>query len=100
MKNETVETARQLIIARIAKLKVLNGTEIPHDERRGAEYDYLKLYLPVWLETESNSEKRTSFISEHPRYPILVDSTYKHLTFFYASNKYSKCEIKLDYSFL
>lgn len=66
-----------MIIARIAKLKILNGTEIPHDERRGAEYDYLKLYLSTWLETESNSEKRTLFINEHPRYPILVDSTYK-----------------------
>ncbi|XP_071641418.1 tubulin-specific chaperone E-like isoform X1 [Temnothorax longispinosus] len=72
LKNETVETARQLIIAKIAKLKILNGTEIPHNERRGAEHDYLKLFLPVWLETESNSEKRTSFINEHPRYPILV----------------------------
>ncbi|XP_070524067.1 tubulin-specific chaperone E-like isoform X2 [Cardiocondyla obscurior] len=72
LKNESVETARQLIIARIAKLKILNGTEILHDERRGAEYDYLKLYLPVWLETENNSEWRTSFINEHSRYPILV----------------------------
>lgn len=76
MRNETVETARQLIIARITKLKILNGTEIFHDERRGAEYDYLKLYLPMWLETESNSEKRTSFINEHPRYPVLVGSMY------------------------
>ncbi|EGI66346.1 Tubulin-specific chaperone E [Acromyrmex echinatior] len=73
LENETVETARQLVIARIAKLKILNGTEILHDERRGAEYDYLKLYLPLWLETESNLEKRTSFINEHPQYPILVD---------------------------
>ncbi|XP_012522074.1 tubulin-specific chaperone E isoform X2 [Monomorium pharaonis] len=72
LENEIVETARQLIIARIAKLKILNGTEILSSERRGAEYDYLKLYLPVWLETESNSEKRMSFITEHPRYPILV----------------------------
>lgn len=77
LKNETIETARQLIIARIAKLKTLNGTEILHDERRGAEYDYLKLHLSVWLETESNLEKRTSFINEHPQYPILVGSTYK-----------------------
>lgn len=76
-----METARQLIIARIAKLKTLNGTEIPHNERRGAEYDYLKLYLPVWLETESNPEKRTSFINEHSRYPILVGSTYKFYIF-------------------
>lgn len=70
LKNETVETARQLMIARIAKLKILNGTEILPVERRGAEYDYLKLYLPKWLETEN----RLSFINEHPRYPILVDS--------------------------
>jgi len=87
LKNETVETARQLIIARIAKLKSLNGTEILYDERRGAEYDYLKLYLPVWLETENNLEKRTSFINEHQRYPILVDSTYK-LYIFHSSKKY------------
>ncbi|KAL6439102.1 hypothetical protein ACFW04_003814 [Cataglyphis niger] len=69
LKNETVETARQLIIARIANLKILNGTEIFPVERRGAEYDYLKLYLPKWLE----SEKRISFVNEHPRYPILID---------------------------
>lgn len=81
LKNETVETARQLIIARISKLKILNGTEILHDERRGAEYDYLKLYLPKWLESENNPEKRILFISEHPRYPALVDSMYK----FYSS---------------
>lgn len=73
LKNETIETARQLIIARISKLKILNGTEILHDERRGAEYDYLKLYLPKWLESENDPEKRISFISEHPRYPALVD---------------------------
>jgi len=77
LENETVETARQLVIARIAKLKILNGTEILHDERRGAEYDYLKLYLPLWLETESNLKKRTSFINEHPQYPILVNSMYE-----------------------
>jgi len=77
LKNETAETARQLIIARIAKLKILNSTEIPHDERRGAEYDYLKLFLAKWLETENNLEKRTSFMNEHPRYSILVDSMYK-----------------------
>ncbi|CAL1685652.1 unnamed protein product [Lasius platythorax] len=69
LKNETVETARQLIIARIAKLKILNSTEISPVERRGAEYDYLKLYLPKWLETEN----RISFINEHSRYPMLID---------------------------
>lgn len=78
LKNETIETARQLIIARITKLKILNGTGIFPAERRGAEYDYLKLYLPKWLETEN----RISFINEHPRYPMLVESMYK----FYIMN--------------
>jgi tubulin-specific chaperone E len=90
LENETIETTRQLIIARIAKLKILNGTEILHDERRGAEYDYLKLYLPVWLETESNSENRTSFITEHPRYPILVESTYNFYLSYASNKKYFK----------
>ncbi|KAL6265270.1 tubulin-specific chaperone E [Pogonomyrmex barbatus] len=73
LKNKSIETARQLIIAKIENLMHLNGTLIFHDERRGAEYDYLKLYLPIWLETENNPEKRMTFINEHPRYPILVD---------------------------
>jgi len=74
LKNETTETARQLIIAKIAKLQILNSTKIFNEERRGAEYDYLKLYLSKWTETESNPEKRMLFINEHPQYPILVDS--------------------------
>ncbi|XP_015429023.1 PREDICTED: tubulin-specific chaperone E [Dufourea novaeangliae] len=73
LKDENLETTRQLIIARISKLKILNGTEIVHDERRGAEYDYLKLYLSKWIETENDSEKRNEFLSEHPRYPSLVE---------------------------
>ncbi|EZA50346.1 hypothetical protein DMN91_003520 [Ooceraea biroi] len=73
LKNETAETARQLIIARIAKLQMLNSIKICNKERRGAEYDYLKLYLPKWSETENNPEKRISFVNEHPRYPTLVD---------------------------
>lgn len=73
LKNESIETVRQLIIARISNLKFLNGTEILNDERRGAEYDYLKLYLSKWVETESSSERRDEFIREHPRYPALVE---------------------------
>lgn len=76
LKNENLETARQLIIAKIANLKSLNGTEILHDERRGAEYDYLKLFLSKWIEcnSEDDSEKRKQFIIEHPRYAALVAS--------------------------
>ncbi|CAK9819096.1 Tubulin-specific chaperone E [Anthophora plagiata] len=72
LKNENMETARQLIIARISKLRSLNGTEILLDERRGAEFDYLKLYLSTWTKTENDPEKRNKFIIEHPRYPSLV----------------------------
>lgn len=73
LKDYSIETARQLIIARVSHLKSLNGTQITHEERRGAEYDYLKLYLRKWVETENNPDKRNVFINEHPRYPILVD---------------------------
>ncbi|XP_076619863.1 glyoxalase 1 isoform X1 [Colletes latitarsis] len=73
LRDENLETARQLIIARISKLRTLNGTDIVQHERRGAEYDYLKLYLPKWTETEKDSEKRKEFIIEHPRYPALVE---------------------------
>ncbi|XP_029056552.2 tubulin-specific chaperone E isoform X1 [Osmia bicornis bicornis] len=72
LKNENMETVRQLIIAKISNLRFLNGTEILDHERRGAEYDYLKLYLLRWTETENNLDKRNQFISEHPRYPALV----------------------------
>ncbi|XP_017879366.1 tubulin-specific chaperone E [Ceratina calcarata] len=71
--TENLETARQLIIARISKLKSLNGTEILNDERRGAEFDYLKLYLAKWTETENDPEKRNQFTIEHPRYHALVE---------------------------
>lgn len=71
--NESLETARQLIIARISKLKFLNGTEILNDERRGAEFDYLKLYLTKWTETENDPERRKQFTIEHPRYPALIE---------------------------
>ncbi|KAG7198222.1 hypothetical protein KM043_005629 [Ampulex compressa] len=73
LKNESLETGRQLVIARISKLMFLNGTEIWNEERRGAEYDYLKLYLPKWIETEKDIERRHAFITEHPRYPALVE---------------------------
>ncbi|XP_015599649.1 tubulin-specific chaperone E isoform X2 [Cephus cinctus] len=72
LQGETIETARQLIIARITKLKILNGTEIWYGERRGAEYDYLKLFGPHWIDSENNLEKRNEFIANHPRYPSLV----------------------------
>ncbi|XP_012277540.1 tubulin-specific chaperone E isoform X2 [Orussus abietinus] len=73
LKNESIETGRQIIIAKISNLKSLNGTEVSCEERRGAEYDYLKLFGPQWIQCESNPEARQEFIKNHPRYPALVE---------------------------
>lgn len=66
------ETARQIVIARIAKLKVLNRHTITAEERRGAEYDYIKHNGKAWLESSSSENLRLEFLSKHPRYPVLV----------------------------
>lgn len=76
LKDGTAETTRQLIIARISKLKYLNATEIWHTERTGAEYDYLKLFGKQWLDVENVPEKREEFVVEHPRYPALIQSKF------------------------
>ncbi|XP_066585761.1 tubulin-specific chaperone E [Prorops nasuta] len=72
VENESMENARELIIAKISNLKFLNGTEILRDERRGAEYDYLKLYLSKWQECIKDVKKKHQFDVEHPRFSILV----------------------------
>ncbi|KAK0085825.1 hypothetical protein PV325_004352 [Microctonus aethiopoides] len=73
--NEKPETARQLIIARISKLKLLNNTEIARDERNGAEWDYLKLFANEWLQVniDGMEERKNEFITNHPRYPALIE---------------------------
>lgn len=76
--NEKPETARQLIIARISKLKLLNNTEIARDERNGAEWDYLKLFANEWLQVniDGMEERKNEFITNHPRYPTLIERKY------------------------
>jgi hypothetical protein len=69
-----MQTGMQLIIARIAGLKHLNGTEIIPSERRGAEYDYLKLFCSEWKSSEKDVQKRNEFITNHIRFPQLVES--------------------------
>lgn len=66
------ETVRQIIIARIAKLKHLNSQEITDEERRGAEIDYLKHNGRMWLETAVDPKGRRVFNTQHPRYSALV----------------------------
>ncbi|XP_047109126.1 tubulin-specific chaperone E [Schistocerca piceifrons] len=76
LQHETVETCFQLIIARIGNLKILNGISVTPEERRGAEYDYMKRHAHSWLSLTSNSEKKeqlNEFTVHHPRYQYLVD---------------------------
>ena len=74
LNDQNVQTGIQLVIARITKLKYLNGTQIIPSERRGAEYDYLKLFSTGWRNTEQDAQKRKEFITDHPRFPALVAS--------------------------
>ncbi|XP_063773632.1 tubulin-specific chaperone E [Pseudophryne corroboree] len=72
------ETVRQLIIAKIARLKVLNKTEILLKEREGAELDYRKKFGFDWLKAGGNQNSELNnpsmeFLIEHPRYITLVE---------------------------
>lgn len=76
------ETARQLIIAKVSGLEVLNRTEITRSERRGAELDYIKLYHHDWLQSGgcrnlSSSNPSLEFLIVHPTYESLL---HKHGT--------------------
>ncbi|KAM9241296.1 tubulin-specific chaperone E isoform 2-T3 [Leptosomus discolor] len=70
------ETLRQLIIAKISQLEVLNKSEILPAERKGAELDYRKIFGSDWLAAGGhwNPEKNKpseEFLAAHPRYPSL-----------------------------
>ncbi|XP_044729926.1 tubulin-specific chaperone E [Chrysoperla carnea] len=71
--TETTASCFQLIVARIGNLKNLNGTELHIDDRRGAEYDYMKKYANEWHKCQNDNEKMKDFVSLHPRFPILVE---------------------------
>ncbi|KAJ8925192.1 hypothetical protein NQ315_001378 [Exocentrus adspersus] len=71
LEPEKWDTSRQLIIAKLEHLKVLNGTTITSDERRGAEYDYVKKYALEWLRVKDTSEQEY-FLLEHSRYLELI----------------------------
>ncbi len=71
---EDGDTCRQIIIASIKSLKVLNSTEIFRTERHGAELDYFKKFGIEYLDiVEKNDEKQLEdFFRVHPRYPEFV----------------------------
>ncbi|XP_055949977.1 tubulin-specific chaperone E-like [Argiope bruennichi] len=69
------ETARQLIIAKIQGLEILNRTQIERSEKRGAELDYLKRYRNEWVTNYGNGTQNKlsdSFMTEHPTYIMLL----------------------------
>ncbi|XP_035176928.1 tubulin-specific chaperone E [Oxyura jamaicensis] len=70
------ETLRQLIIAKISQLEVLNKSEIPPAERKGAELDYRKIFGKEWLAAGGNwnperNKPSEEFCAAHPRYAAL-----------------------------
>ncbi len=62
-----------MIIASVATLKVLNGTEIAKTERYGSELDYLKMFGLNYLRAKKEGSLE-AFFSRHPRYPKFVRS--------------------------
>jgi len=73
LERETYATCIQLILARIGNLKVFNGATIRPDERKGAEYDYIKKYGLEWLSVKDDPEKRAEFLRKYNRYDELVE---------------------------
>ncbi|XP_051880025.1 tubulin-specific chaperone E [Pristis pectinata] len=72
------KTVRQLIIAKLGGLKVLNKTEISADERKGAELDYRKKFGKDWLKAGGNHDPEKNrpdkeFCAQHPRYQVLIE---------------------------
>uniref|UniRef100_A0A8C3CHD0 Tubulin-specific chaperone E n=1 Tax=Cairina moschata TaxID=8855 RepID=A0A8C3CHD0_CAIMO len=70
------ETLRQLIIAKISQLEVLNKSEILPAERKGAELDYRKIFGKEWLAAGGNwnperNKPSEEFLAAHPRYTAL-----------------------------
>ncbi|XP_072516825.1 tubulin-specific chaperone E isoform X2 [Salminus brasiliensis] len=71
------ETTRQLLIARIGQLEIVNRSQVLQEERRGAELDYCKKFGRAWLQAGGHSDPEKNhpsaeFIAEHPRYLTLI----------------------------
>ena len=104
MMSMTEDTARFVIIAKIAKIDSLNRSEVPlkkscwiitfhsshrlqnnllvqitWQERKGAELDYLKKYGKEWKSSGGDQDPKKNnpsddFLHRHPRYLDLVES--------------------------
>ncbi|XP_048453044.1 tubulin-specific chaperone E [Rhincodon typus] len=76
--EKNAKTVRQLIIAKLGCLNVLNRTEISADERKGAELDYRKRFGKDWLKAGGHQDPEKNrpnkeFCAEHPRYQSLIE---------------------------
>ncbi|XP_035022950.1 tubulin-specific chaperone E [Hippoglossus stenolepis] len=67
------KTADQILIAKLGQLVTLNNCQIHHEERRGAELDYIKMFGGEWLKTGGRSQTSDQFTLRHPRYQSLID---------------------------
>lgn len=71
-------TNRQIVEAKIPRLKVLNREVVTASDRRGAEIDYLKRFGPQWIaankagEENERRKKLNAFHVEHPQFQSLV----------------------------
>ncbi|XP_078397826.1 tubulin-specific chaperone E isoform X1 [Cetorhinus maximus] len=77
-REKNAKTVRQLIIAKLGHLNVLNRTEISADERKGAELDYRKRFGKDWLKAGGHQDPEKNrpdkeFCAEHPRYQELIE---------------------------
>uniref|UniRef100_A0A8C9V8T3 Tubulin-specific chaperone E n=1 Tax=Scleropages formosus TaxID=113540 RepID=A0A8C9V8T3_SCLFO len=75
--DRTPETTRQLFIARIGQLQVLNKSEVMREERKGAELDYCKMFCVMWLGSGGNRDPELDrpsgeFVEQHPRFQSLI----------------------------
>lgn len=68
--------ARQMIIAKLAKIKTLNSMAVTAGERRGAEIDYIKMNGLDWKNAGGCEDLTTklsdAFVAAHPRYLELI----------------------------
>lgn len=76
-KEKNAETARQIFIARLSQLDLLNMHQIHADERKGAEIDFCKMFGSAWLKSGGHRDPEKNhpsaeFMTQHPRYLHLI----------------------------
>ncbi|TSL68192.1 Tubulin-specific chaperone E [Bagarius yarrelli] len=75
--EKNCKTTRQLLIARISQLEILNKMVVLPKERRDAELDYCKKFGRAWLQAGGHRDPQLNrpseeFTAQHPRYLTLI----------------------------